>query len=182
MVAPVSCLLLTTDMSTCGAEMLQRQFRAKGWTLAGANLLAAACLLSQTELFLYLRPTLAAADGALALALTVSAAATVAVAMTSFLDASWEVVTITLLFVGCAAGGSYLLWKASCWQPAKEIITERMERKAQRLLVDDLVAVCQHNNINPEDLDRLIAARPNELAQIRQAMVEFFHEHMKMQE
>ena len=154
------------------AAELQRLFRSRGWNLAGANLLAASCYVAQ-NVYLYVRPRLEYTDSLYVLVLTLVGALTPGF---PFVGAA----------VGLASGGFYLLWKASHWKPAEQIIRQRMDRATQRKLVGELVEVCQANELDPEDLDKLVQQLKVEngsiVDQFHQSIVGFFRKHLRMQE
>lgn len=153
---------------------LQRHFRRKGWNLAGANLLAASCYVAQ-NVYLYVRPRLVYTDSLFVLVFTLAGALTPGFPWVGAV-------------VGLATGGFYLLWKASLWKPADEIIKQKLNRSMQGKLVGELAAVCQANSLDPENLDGLVEKlkaeeRDSDVAsQFHQSLVQFFKKHLKMQE
>ncbi len=84
---------------------LQASFRRQGWNLAGANLLAAACLVAQ-RLFLYVRPRLVALDAACVLIVTFVGASLFVVG-----GSTEAFLPLVGAGAGMAGGGLYLLWK-----------------------------------------------------------------------
>ncbi len=159
-------------------------FRRQGWNLAGANLLAASCHVAQA-VFLYVRPRLAARDVSFAVVLALAAGLV-------FLPLA-QAFPLVSLAAGVLAGGFYLLWKAGSWRPAHEIIRASLDRKMQSRLVGELVAVCQANHIDPEDLDNLASQLRDEeqggssgpkqiVSQFHSSILHFFHVQLKMQE
>jgi len=89
--------------------------------------------------------------------------------------------------IGLAAGGFYLLWKASYWRPAEEIIQRDLSRKLAKKLVLDLTDVCAANRLDPEDLAELVGELRNRPEgrvnrQFHTSMVDFFRRHLRMRE
>ena len=168
---------------------LQRRFRAQGWNLAGANLLAASCWFANSA-YLYVRPKLGTADFLRALAVL---AVGVSVVMGSASTLAVQKVFFTGLISvlsGILLGGFYLLYRASSWKPVNEIIKEELDRETQKELVVTLADVCQKNYIDPEDLDRLhdelkcLELNNNKalINQFHRTLVKFFLVKLQMQE
>ena len=168
----ISSKMPDEEVSGRSAPELQRQFRRCGWNLAGANLLAASCYVAQ-NVYLYVRPRLEYTDSLYVLVLTLMGALAPGFPLAG-------------AAVGLASGGFYLLWKVSHWKPADDIIRRRMDRGMQGRLVGQLVEVCQANQLDPEDLDKLVQQLKVEngsvVAQFHQSIVAFFRKHLKMQE
>ena len=81
------------------------------------------------------------------------------------------------------AGGAYLLCKVSQWQPIETIIQRQMGRAVQREFVCALVEVCQESNIDPENIDDLMAiSERTGFKELHMAMLDFFKSRLKMQE
>ncbi len=152
------------------ALSLQKSFRSQGWNVAGANLLAVSCWQARS-VYLYFRPMPEASDVALAAGLALVGALT-----TVLMGA----------LVGLAAGAAYLLWKASLWRPAEEIIRSGMDRRQQSDLVAALVDLCQRNSLDPEDLEDMVASLGDRgsktFSQFHASLVNFFKYKLNMRE
>ena len=120
--------ILTPPDPSATTEDLQKLFRGQGWNTAGANLLATSCWFAQS-VFLYFRPRIdGQSDGLWVLGLTALGFGVLLPLGHSLIGAC----------VGFGVGGSYLLWKASLWKPAEEIIRRDLDRGMQRELVGTL--------------------------------------------
>ncbi len=178
--------LLIQDMSSSAKtlEAFQAAFKRQGWNLTGANLLAVSCLVAQS-VFLYVRPRLTVLDAAPAVILTL-VGILIPVGPLNLAGA----------VVGLILGAGYLLWKASGWRPAEEIISKALDRDTQHKLVSKLVLVCEAHRIDPENLDDLdfrmgkqqgelagnVEAQTGVAGQFYKSMIRFFHEELKMEE
>ena len=92
--------------------------------------------------------------------------------------------------LGTICGAVVILRKLSHWQPVENIIRHDMNRQVQLEFVQELIQVCQEENVDPENLDKLIESaaeiETNGLSEIGGkisiVMMSFFRSRLKMQE